>query len=518
MASYHLTTKPVSRGKGRSATAAAAYRAAEKVLDRTSGETFDYSRKRGVEHSEIVLSTEAARRDIQWARDRTALWNAAEAAERRKDARVAREYEIALPHEMSKGQRIELVRAFARELADRYGVAVDFSLHRPHREGDQRNFHAHVLTTTRVIETDRLGAKAPIEWSNTERYERGLAATAEEIKAVRARWADLTNERLREHRIQARVDHRTLIEQGIDREPTVHLGVAVWGMERRGIETRVGSRVREERELEARQRLERARELGRIERERQGLARSILDLSADLTAAKAARAKTPEPEKLTGWAAIQEQQRQGIEAWRAMREEREQREAERSKALEQAIAPVVSRMRPGRGLEIAEVPAWSEALKDKPLEWQGQVVKALETRLQADRVARIARVQERARQRSERRQARVRSMAREEPEAPKGLLAGLRRRAYEETHRAWRERLEPLERLNEQAGANAQRLYEAGSSFTQSARVREQLKEHMPELLARVRLHEREQQRLEREHSLQRSRGKELGRDWDLER
>jgi len=94
----------------------------ELVHDHTSGEVFDYTRKPGVEHSEIVLPTEAAKRDINWARVREALWNAAEAAENRSNSRVAREYELALPHELNPAQRKELVWAFSKDIADRYGA------------------------------------------------------------------------------------------------------------------------------------------------------------------------------------------------------------------------------------------------------------------------------------------------------------------------------------------------------------------------------------------------------------
>jgi hypothetical protein len=93
-----------------------------------------------------VLSKEAVKQDIQWARDRHQLWNAAEA---RKDARVAREYELALPHELTQEQRVGLARAFAQELADRLQCAVDVAIHKPHRHGDQRNHHAHLYATTR---------------------------------------------------------------------------------------------------------------------------------------------------------------------------------------------------------------------------------------------------------------------------------------------------------------------------------------------------------------------------------
>jgi ATP-dependent exoDNAse (exonuclease V) alpha subunit len=127
---------------------------------------FDYTRKRGVDHREIVLPTAVAWRDINWARAREELWNAAERAKNRTNSRVAREYEIALPHELGRSERLELVRSFAHELANRYGVAVDFSIHKPHRKGDTRNHHAHVLTTMRVIEVTGLGTKSTIEWSD----------------------------------------------------------------------------------------------------------------------------------------------------------------------------------------------------------------------------------------------------------------------------------------------------------------------------------------------------------------
>jgi ATP-dependent exoDNAse (exonuclease V) alpha subunit len=297
MAIYHLSVKPISRAGGRSATAAAAYRSGELVHDLTSDEVFDYTRKRGVEHSEIVLPTAAARADINWARDRQALWNAAEIAEVRKDARVAREYEVALPHELNRSQRVELVRAFAGELANRYGVAVDFSIHLPHRSGDDRNHHAHIMTTTREVTATGLGPKAAIEWSDTDRRKKGLEPAKSEVKAVRERWAALTNEHLLERGIGARVDHRSLQDQGIDREPQSHLGPAVSGMERRGMETEVGKRISWEMQVAAQARLERAAEIGKLAREREQLQLSTLDLSGDLKLAKEERARAAQEPK-----------------------------------------------------------------------------------------------------------------------------------------------------------------------------------------------------------------------------
>ena len=112
------------------------------------------------------------------------------------------------------------MREFARELANRYGVAVDFAIHAPHRQGDERNYHAHVLDHDPAIEAGGLGAKAAIEWSDTDRRKTGLGPAKEEVKAIRAQWAELTNEHLHELGIEARIDHRSLEDQGIEREPT----------------------------------------------------------------------------------------------------------------------------------------------------------------------------------------------------------------------------------------------------------------------------------------------------------
>src|SRR3546814_2670587 len=145
MAIYHLAVKSVSRSTGRSAVAAVAYRAGVALENERDGLVHDYTRRSGVEDAFIVVPEGA-----EWAQDRSALWNAAEAAEKRKDAKVAREYELGLPAELDAGQRRDLVRAFAEDIRDRYGVAVDAAIHAPHDYGDDRNHHAHVMTTTRV--------------------------------------------------------------------------------------------------------------------------------------------------------------------------------------------------------------------------------------------------------------------------------------------------------------------------------------------------------------------------------
>lgn len=200
---------------------------------------------------------------------------------------MAREYEVARPQELSRSQRLELARTFSQEIANRYGCAVDFALRTPHRAGDERNFHAHSLTTTRQIEATGLGAKTSIEWTDTDRAKRGLSSGKEEIAEIRERWAALTNEKLQALIHEARVDHRSLEAQGIELEPTVHLGPAIHGMQRRGMATEVGERI----EAEAQERLELAAELGRLQREIEQVNRSIFELSTDIRAALTARAK-----------------------------------------------------------------------------------------------------------------------------------------------------------------------------------------------------------------------------------
>ena len=281
MAIYHLSVKPISRSAGRTATAAAAYRAGEKIIDERTGEIHDYTRKGGVESADIVLPDGAP----EWATDRAKLWNAAELAEKRKDACVAREFEVALPSELSPAERRRLALDFAKDMANREGCAVDVAIHAPGKEGDNRNHHAHILRTTRKVEADGLGAKLDTEKAGRKR--------SDDLEAVRAKWADLTNERLRENGIAARVDHRSLEAQGIDREPTKHLGPAASGYERR---TGQPSDKRIQQEREALERLTRAKEAGELERQSRQSDRLILDLSGDLSAAKAERDRQPAPE------------------------------------------------------------------------------------------------------------------------------------------------------------------------------------------------------------------------------
>jgi hypothetical protein len=218
-------------------------------------------------------------------------------------------------------------------------VAVDFAIHAPHREGDERNHHAHLLATTRVIEPGGLGEKSTIEWSDTNRRKAELEPARKEIEAIRERWAVLANEKLLEHGHEIRIDHRSLAAQGIEREPTVHLGPAVSGMERRGIETEVGKRLDREALEAAQQRLEKAAELGKVERESRELTASIIDVSGNLEGAKRERdLMLARARELSGpKPSIEELQREGRERWLAMRAEQKAKEQAPEKAPEKAI-------------------------------------------------------------------------------------------------------------------------------------------------------------------------------------
>lgn len=273
MAIYHLSVKTISRSAGRSATAAAAYRAAVKITDERTGQIHDYSRKSGVESAELILPADTPK----WAADRSALWNAAEQSETRKNSTVAREFEIALPAELSAEERRRLAVDFAREIVDRHGCAADVAIHAPSRWGDNHNHHAHILCSTRKLTQDGFTQKT------RELDDRKTG----EVERWRERFATLQNGRLREAGIDARVDHRSLVDQGIDREPTRHLGVAATGYERR---TGESSRKRQDFEREVvTERLARAKLAGELERQEKEIDRALIDLSGDLAKAKADR-------------------------------------------------------------------------------------------------------------------------------------------------------------------------------------------------------------------------------------
>jgi ATP-dependent exoDNAse (exonuclease V) alpha subunit len=259
MAIYFLNLKTFGRSSGSSAVNAAAYRAGERIRDERTGRLYDHSNRQDVLHKEIILPDKFSADDMTWAKDRNALWNAAELSETRKNARVAREYLVALPHELPPQSRIELAREFTRELVERYGFAADVAIHEPRNSlgSDQRNFHAHILATTREVTSAGLGAKTPLEWNDADRREVGLEPVLSELLYVRQRWALVTNERLQDANLAGRIDHRTLEAQGIDREP-FYIPRVAYEMERQGYRSVVAERIRTEHQARAEARLERS--------------------------------------------------------------------------------------------------------------------------------------------------------------------------------------------------------------------------------------------------------------------
>lgn len=232
MAIYHLSAKPISRSSGRSAVASAAYRCAVRLTNERDGMVHDFTRKEGVEHTEIVLPEGVS---ADWALDRSTLWNAAEFAENRKDARVAREFEIALPHELSAEGRIAAARTFAQDLADRYGAAVDFAIHAPHEQGDIRNYHAHVMMTTRQVGKNGLGEKTYVEHKNARLLSNGLPTTDMQLRDIRQSWESIANSQLQREGLDIRIDHRSHAERGLELSPTEHMGVHASQIQRKGM-------------------------------------------------------------------------------------------------------------------------------------------------------------------------------------------------------------------------------------------------------------------------------------------
>ena len=244
----------ISRSQGRSATAAIAYRVAERIEDRRTGLVFDYAARSGVDHTEILAPDHAP----NWVRDRSELWNRVEESETRKNSQVAREVRVALPAELTYAERVELVRDFAQaQFVDR-GMVADIALHAPGRDGDDRNHHAHILLTTREIGVEGFTSKNR-DWNKVE-----------VLEGWREAWARDSNAALERAGIEDRVDHRTLVAQRdealelasaarergdesaelvqtvraieLDRPPLPQLSPGAWQMKERGIEVgRVGA-------------------------------------------------------------------------------------------------------------------------------------------------------------------------------------------------------------------------------------------------------------------------------------
>ena len=222
MAIYHFSAKVIGRSSGRSAVAAAAYRAAECLHDEKLGRDHDYTAKAGVIHHEILLPEGAAPRWL----DRATLWNEVEAGEKRRDAQLARDIEISLPRELGKAEAIRLAQDFMRQQFVARGMVADLNVHWTKAADGELQPHAHVMLTMREIMPAANGqaqeagfGKKVVAWND-----RGL------LKDWRERWASLANERLCELGHDVRIDHRSYADQDIPLEPQHKIGPA--GMRR----------------------------------------------------------------------------------------------------------------------------------------------------------------------------------------------------------------------------------------------------------------------------------------------
>ena len=284
LAIYHCSIKIFSRSKGKSAVAAAAYRAAEKITNEYDGKIYDYTRKKGVVYSEILLPDHAL---TEYA-DRAVLWNAVEQIEKASNSQLAREIQIALPVELTVEQNISLVQDYVKKHFVSAGMCADLAIH----DTGEGNPHAHILLTMRPIEQDGTwGAKSKKEYildsqgekiplKSGEFKSRKISANDwnEQTKAEvwREGWAVAVNAALEKQNLEIRVDHRSYERQGIDQIPTIHLGMAAHQMEQRGIPT----------------------ERGNINREIRALNRQLRKLKSQISKAKkdiSKLAKRPEP-------------------------------------------------------------------------------------------------------------------------------------------------------------------------------------------------------------------------------
>ena len=231
MASFLCQVQTIQRSAGRSAVAAVAYRSGDFLIDDRLAMGFDFTSKDSIEHAEIMAPANAPAAYL----DRQTLWNAVESSEARKDSVPAREVLIALPHEFDFAQRRELVREFVATHIVARGMIADVAMHKPGKHGDQRNYHAHILVTTRSLGLYGFGGKPPAWWS------------PKLVREWREGWAEIQNKHLRRHLgpDAPQVSHLSLAERGVDHAPTVHLGPSATALERKNIASERGEQNRD---------------------------------------------------------------------------------------------------------------------------------------------------------------------------------------------------------------------------------------------------------------------------------
>ena len=247
MAIYHFSVQIISRSNGSSSVGSSAYRSGEKIENERTGEVHDYTRKTGIEYTEIIAPSNAP----EWASDRAKLWNEVEKIEKSKNSQLAREINIALPKELSLEKQIELTREFVKDTFVDKGMVADISIH----DTQKGNPHAHIMLTMRPFENGEWGAKAKKEYILDKKGEKIKLKSGEyksrkidtvdwnkkeNLEKWREQWANYANRTLEKNGIKERIDHRTLAEQGIERVPQIHVGTHASAMEKRGVQSERG--------------------------------------------------------------------------------------------------------------------------------------------------------------------------------------------------------------------------------------------------------------------------------------
>ena len=228
MAIYHFSVKNISRSDGRSAVACAAYRSGENLIDERYGKEQDYTKKTGVEFTKIYAPEHTNPELLE----RNQLWNMVEKVENRKNSQLAREFEIAFPHELNAEQRQSMLNELCQDIVKRHSVVVDAAIHAPHTQSgsDERNYHAHIMFTTRSIDEHGDLGKKTREFNDNGK---------QEVEFWRENFADITNKHLARAGYLSEVDHRSYADQDNGLQPTIHEGSKVTQLRRQGIDTEI---------------------------------------------------------------------------------------------------------------------------------------------------------------------------------------------------------------------------------------------------------------------------------------
>lgn len=231
MAIYHFSVKDIGRGKGRSAVACAAYRSGEKLNCERYGLEQDYTKKQGVEFKKIY-APENAKKELL---DRQSLWNEVERVEKRVNSNLAREFEIAFPHELNAEQRQEMLDELCQKIVDRHNVVVDAVIHAPHTKGgtDERNYHAHIMFTGRQLD------RKTGDFAKNRNRDFNKEKSSETVTQWRKEFADIVNRQLERIGCDERVSHLSYKDLKYDLEPTIHEGAKVTELRRQGIDTEI---------------------------------------------------------------------------------------------------------------------------------------------------------------------------------------------------------------------------------------------------------------------------------------